>query len=123
MQISPAIFNARSTISRAWDAIFPARVGRCWCPSSLPNSRSRSTGRNGCASGTSLYFEQGDGRCEAYSGCAGAAVALCTIDGGGHSWPGGAPPAEVVPCPANGPQSTTFIASEVIARFFAEHPR
>lgn len=78
--------------------------------------------RNGCSSDTSVWATQGDGTCNAYMGCEGDVV-LCAVEGGGHSWPGGLPPADVVDCPADGPQSTTFFASEQIWRFFDAHPR
>ncbi|MFT3923967.1 MAG: PHB depolymerase family esterase [Myxococcales bacterium] len=79
--------------------------------------------RNGCSSAKTVTFQQGDGSCETYGGCVfGADVTLCSITGGGHSWPGGDPPAGLVECPANGPQSTTFSASEVIWSFFRQHP-
>jgi polyhydroxybutyrate depolymerase len=77
--------------------------------------------RNGCAAGTSAYFEQGDGQCTAFEGCQ-APVVLCAMEGDGHSWPGGAPKQAAIDCPADGPQSTTFIASEAIWRFFASNP-
>lgn len=78
---------------------------------------------NQCATDTRAYFEEGNGSCVAQQGCKdGADVVLCSIDGGGHSWPGGEPSADVVDCPADGPQSTTFHASEAIWAFFKTHP-
>jgi len=45
---------------------------------------------NGCSSGSSVYFEQDDVTCEHWTGCSqGAEVRFCTIEGGGHTWPGG----------------------------------
>lgn len=97
----------------------PAGVAFTGVPATLDGWRSR----NGCTASTARYFEAGEGRCEAFTGCTGGAdVALCTIAGGGHNWPGGEPPAALVPCPADGAQSTTFSASEAVLRFFAEHP-
>lgn len=91
---------------------------------SVPATMERRRALNGCDSTRSLAFTEGDGTCESYSGCDdGADVLLCTIDGGGHNWPGGAPPAGLVECPGNGGQSTTFMASEVVWRFFSEHGR
>ncbi|MBL9028796.1 MAG: prolyl oligopeptidase family serine peptidase [Myxococcales bacterium] len=77
---------------------------------------------NGCEESPSPTFTAGDGTCSAYDGCA-ADVVLCLIQGGGHSWPGGEPNADVIECPEDGPQSTTFSASEEVWRFFAEHPK
>lgn len=91
---------------------------------SVPTTIDRWRTRNACSSGPTAYFAQGDGQCDAYGACAGAAdVVLCAIDGGGHSWPGGAPNVGVVDCPADGAQSTTFDASEAIWSFFDAHPR
>lgn len=91
---------------------------------SVPATMERRRVLNGCATTTSTTFQQGDGTCQGYDGCAdGADVVLCTIAGGGHSWPGGAPPAGLVACPGNGGQSSTFIASEVVWSFLSAHPR
>ena len=44
---------------------------------------------NGCTQAPMVSFEQGEVRCEAHRGCTqGAEVQLCTIEGGGHNWPG-----------------------------------
>ncbi len=87
---------------------------------SVPDTMERWRTRNGCAGVASEpYFRQGEGTCEATRGCD-ADVILCTIEGGGHNWPGGEPPADVIDCPTDGPQSTTFVASEVVWRFFAQ---
>ncbi|MCB9611538.1 MAG: hypothetical protein H6722_03700 [Sandaracinus sp.] len=72
---------------------------------------------------TTAGFSEGNGSCVAYDACADADVTLCTVDGGGHSWPGGAPPAGLVDCPEDGTHSTTFSASEAVWRFFAAHGR
>jgi polyhydroxybutyrate depolymerase len=90
---------------------------------SVPDTMERWRTRNSCGASTGRYLEQGDGRCEAYAGCAGQAdLVLCSVAAGGHNWPGGDPPAGIVPCPGNGGQSATFQASEVIWSFFAAHP-
>lgn len=76
--------------------------------------------RNGCAESSSETFAEGDTRCAVYTGCA-APVELCTIEGGGHSWPGGEASPKVVDCPGDGHQST-FAASEAAWRFFRANP-
>jgi polyhydroxybutyrate depolymerase len=87
---------------------------------SVPRTVERWRTRNACSgSATQTYFRQGDGHCEATRGCA-ADVILCAIEGGGHNWPGGEPPAGLVECPDNGFQSSTFAASEVVWAFFAK---
>lgn len=90
----------------------------------VPESINGWLARNGCASAPpSLLLEQGDGRCESQGRCpASGDVVLCTIAGGGHSWPGGAA-AQGQGLPActaagEGIQSRTFIASEQIWTFF-----
>lgn len=91
---------------------------------SVPETIERWRTRNGCSTTKSVTFSQGDGSCETYAGCAeGADVTLCAVQGGGHSWPGGQPSADLVECPGNGEQSTTFFASEAAYAFFRAHPR
>jgi polyhydroxybutyrate depolymerase len=54
-------------------------------------------------------------------GCAGGvSVALYTVAGGGHAWPGGEHP---LPGRIVGRTSRDFDASEVIWRFFARTPQ
>lgn len=78
--------------------------------------------RNGCTTGTSSYFQQGDGTCNGFEACE-APTVLCTIAGGGHSWPGGAPKGDgISDCPGDGAQSTTFSASELAWSFFEANP-
>jgi polyhydroxybutyrate depolymerase len=48
--------------------------------------------RNGCTGDLEPLSENGDSRCEQVAGCpAGAEVILCTVEAGGHTWPGGTP--------------------------------
>jgi polyhydroxybutyrate depolymerase len=63
--------------------------------------------------------EKGEVTREEYAGCeGGAAVVAYTIKGGGHSWPGG------VKGHAGGDEpSGALSASELMLRFFLEHPR
>jgi polyhydroxybutyrate depolymerase len=45
---------------------------------------------DGCDATPMQTYSNGDATCETYSGCQGGAlVTLCTIAGGGHTWPGG----------------------------------
>ncbi len=74
--------------------------------------------RNGCNPTSSVYFMQDDVTCESWTGCRdNAEVRLCTIDGGGHTWPGG------TPIPGLGHTSQTIDASEIMWPFFMSHPR
>lgn len=93
---------------------------------SVPETLSGWLARNGCTSAApTLFVQQGNGRCEHQGQCpAGADVILCTIAGGGHSWPGGEAPALRLPActrAGEGNHSTTFIASEQIWAFFRMH--
>lgn len=73
--------------------------------------------RNGCGQASNVYFMQDDVTCEAWTGCnAGAEVRLCTIDGGGHTWPGG------TPLPGLGRTTNTIDASSLMWDFFEAHP-
>lgn len=72
--------------------------------------------RNGCAAASETTFDSGDMYCETWPGCdAGVEVTLCTVDGGGHCWPGNAA------CPF-GHSSTELHASDEIAAMFGEQP-
>ncbi|MCS6915129.1 MAG: PHB depolymerase family esterase [Myxococcales bacterium] len=76
--------------------------------------------RNGCRPEPRTQLQLPDSRCVVYPGCrAEATVMLCTVERGGHSWPGG-------------PQSLSFIlgytsphlrASDLMIDFFLAHPR
>jgi polyhydroxybutyrate depolymerase len=45
--------------------------------------------RNGCTDELEVTFQQGMVTCETADACEdGSAVTLCTVDGGGHCWPG-----------------------------------
>ena len=55
-------------------------------------------------------------RASSYSRCAGGSeVVLCSIDGGGHTWPGGLP----IPL---GKTSTSISATDTMIDFFLAHP-
>jgi polyhydroxybutyrate depolymerase len=59
---------------------------------------------------------QADARVTTYAGCRdGTAVETVLVEGGGHTWPGGAA------FPAGGTTSTRTDANELIWRFFARH--
>lgn len=75
------------------------------------------TDENGCTTSSTTY-QQGDASCVTHSGCtAGADVVLCTIDQGGHQWPGG----EALPF--MGKKSDHLIATDALWEFFVAHPR
>lgn len=71
---------------------------------------------NGCSTFKSTFFTNGDATCVEWPDCKdGAQTSLCTIDGGGHTWPGG------IPIPA-GKTSTDISATTTMLDFFEAHP-
>jgi polyhydroxybutyrate depolymerase len=73
--------------------------------------------KNGCTTQATTYTN-GVASCVTHGGCtAGADVVLCTIQGGGHQWPGG----EAVPF--LGTKSDDINATNVQWSFFVAHPR
>jgi polyhydroxybutyrate depolymerase len=47
--------------------------------------------RNGCNPAPTPTFKNGDSHCNTYAGCnGGGQVVFCSVEGGGHTWPGGA---------------------------------
>jgi polyhydroxybutyrate depolymerase len=83
--------------------------------------------RNGCTAPAAPGYAMGDVACEAHSGCNGdARVELCTIDGGGHTWPGGdhstlGGPLNALIAPFFGVVSTSIDASEHMWQFLRAH--
>jgi polyhydroxybutyrate depolymerase len=72
--------------------------------------------RNGCSVFEQTFYEKGDAHCVEWPSCAKSAqTALCTIDGGGHTWPGG------IPIPA-GKTSADIDATASMLDFFEAHP-
>jgi polyhydroxybutyrate depolymerase len=80
---------------------------------------------NGCSGETTVTDDHGDATCVAYQDCEEDATAeLCTIDGGGHNWPGAIDLFELDPILYwwAGHTSQDIDASREIWKFFAEHP-
>lgn len=74
--------------------------------------------RNGCTGQPVNVYSKGDASCDEYQSCAqGASVRLCSIDGGGHQWPGGESAGGI-----GGKLSTDISASEEMFTFFSAHP-
>ncbi len=72
--------------------------------------------RNGCQGGSQVTFEQGDMRCETWTGCSDdVETTLCVTAGGGHCWPGAGS------C-LFGNVSSELSASATIAEMFMSHP-
>ncbi|MCX4247760.1 extracellular catalytic domain type 1 short-chain-length polyhydroxyalkanoate depolymerase [Paraliomyxa miuraensis] len=78
----------------------------------VPDMMAAWAARNGCAAVAETTFDQGDTLCRTWPGCdGGVEVSLCTIEGGGHCWPGNAS------C-IFGSSTTELHASEEIALMF-----
>ncbi len=94
------------------DPIVPYDAGPTY---GAPASMNAFKKKYGCAnaSGTQA-FQNGDATCIAYDGCS-ADLQLCTIAGGGHTWPGGNP----IPF---GKTSKDVDATQRMLQFFAAHP-
>jgi polyhydroxybutyrate depolymerase len=80
------------------------------------------TANDGCDATPTQTYSNGDATCETYSGCqGGAVVTLCTIAGGGHTWPGGnidALPDPAIAATIVGKTSTDINASSQLWTFF-----
>ena len=73
--------------------------------------------KNHCTT-TATTYQNGVATCVTHGGCTdGADVVLCTMQGGGHQWPGG----ETVPFLGN--NSNDLIATDALWNFFVAHPR
>lgn len=84
-------------------------------------------GNNGCSTTPMNTFEDGNASCSTYSSCTdGADVTLCTIQAGGHSWPGGTAYSitgtQLVDQFITGAPSRDLDASATIWAFFDAHP-
>ena len=74
--------------------------------------------RNGCSEQVTDTYAAGDARCERFVSCElDADVELCTLDGGGHQWPGGQA------IPLSGEVNRDIDATDEIWSFFVDHPR
>ncbi len=81
---------------------------------------------NQCSPESTVVYLQGDVTCVSYNECAqGATTEFCTVDGGGHSWPGAIDLFELDPVQYFWAGKTTqdIDGSAEIWRFFSEHPR
>jgi polyhydroxybutyrate depolymerase len=73
--------------------------------------------RDACTDTPSTTYTNGDVSCSSYLHCAGgAAVTLCTVQNGGHTWPGG------TPVPSLGYTTTNISATDAMWSFFEAHP-
>lgn len=77
--------------------------------------------RGDCRDTATSTTQIGNATCSLYGDCApGARVGICVVDGGGHQWPGGEPPAVAgLPGCAFGEQSQSYSASQEAWNFFS----
>lgn len=79
--------------------------------------------RNRCSEDTEEVFQNGDSTCDAWTNCNDSAdVELCTIDGGGHTWPG-SPVADAFESFGAGATTMDLDATDRMWRFFEAHPQ
>jgi polyhydroxybutyrate depolymerase len=84
---------------------------------SVPDTIAGWVMRDGCQGMPTTTYSNGDATCVTYGECtAGVEVTLCTITGGGHTWPGGEP------FPLLGLTSTDISATDAMWTFFQMHP-
>ncbi|HMR76868.1 MAG TPA: hydrolase, partial [Polyangiaceae bacterium] len=75
--------------------------------------------RNGCSPTPTETFKNGDSHCDTYSGCTGGGeIVFCTVDDGGHTWPGGADLSVF----GFGKTTNDLIANDALWDFFQKHP-
>ncbi|MBX3208200.1 MAG: hypothetical protein KF764_24345 [Labilithrix sp.] len=76
--------------------------------------------RNGCTDTATESFKKDDVRCMTQKQCnAGAEVTLCTVDGGGHTWPGSSTSLGI---PGLGKTTQAINATDAMWDFFVKHP-
>jgi polyhydroxybutyrate depolymerase len=83
---------------------------------SVPVTNDGWAARNACTGSAQQTYQKGDATCMTHDQCAGGvSVTLCTIDGGGHTWPGG------LPVPVLGKTSTDISATDAMWDFFQKY--
>jgi polyhydroxybutyrate depolymerase len=83
----------------------------------VPQSFSDWAARDGCTGMPVETFRMNDAHCATYQQCgAGTTVTLCTVDNGGHTWPGG------TPIPSLGYTTPNLSATDAMWEFFKKNP-
>jgi polyhydroxybutyrate depolymerase len=84
---------------------------------SVPDTFAGWAMRDGCTGMPVETYRKSDSHCATYANCAGGStVTLCTVDNGGHTWPGG------TPVPTLGYTTPNISATDEMWTFFAQHP-
>jgi polyhydroxybutyrate depolymerase len=87
---------------------------------SVPDSIGKFRTADGVAAQSKIVYQKGEVTCEEWGGGKdNSAVRLCTIEKGGHTWPGGAPDPDYS---FLGEQTQDIDATETMLQFFADHP-
>ncbi|MBX3260639.1 MAG: hypothetical protein KF782_13180 [Labilithrix sp.] len=87
---------------------------------SVPSTIAKWAERNGCTGAATESFKSGDVQCMTHAQCAaGAEVTLCTVTGGGHTWPGSS---TSLPIPGLGKTTQAINATDAMWAFFQKHP-
>lgn len=99
------------------DLLVPYGGGGLTTYPSVADSVARWRQIDGCSDALTVTHDQGDSQCLSAQECAdGAEVVLCTVDGGGHTWPGG------TPVPGFGKTTMDLDATNAMLDFFEKHP-
>jgi polyhydroxybutyrate depolymerase len=107
-----SVFNFNGTS----DTLVPYAGNGVGYPS-VASTMSTWASRNGCGTTTHEILKKGDVTCVTFDGCKpGVEVSHCTVDGGGHTWPGGAP------VPFLGKTTNEISATDAMWDFFVKHP-
>jgi polyhydroxybutyrate depolymerase len=79
---------------------------------------------DGCSDKTKVVYQNGAAKCVSHYECKGGAeVVLCTIEGSGHTWPGGVYDKDTDAWKrAVGPLSKDISANDEMWKFFKRHP-
>ena len=100
------------------DPLVPYDGGGAYNFPSVKDSVGRWRAIDGCNDMLQITYDKGDSQCVTSQGCGdGADVTLCTVDGGGHTWPGGKLNPEFL-----GKTAKTISANDLIWEFFKKHP-
>jgi len=79
---------------------------------------------NGCGGSSTTSYQSGDVSCESYSSCdKGSEVVFCTVEGGGHTWPGAAPQTGNFMKDTLGETTQDISATDAAWDFFQKHAR
>jgi polyhydroxybutyrate depolymerase len=108
-----SVFQLHGTL----DALVPYAGNPSMGFPSVMQTLSAWAGRSGCSVTPRETSKKGEVTCVTFDGCKGGAeVNLCTVEGGGHTWPGG------VPVPSLGHTTTDIVATDAMWDFFVKHP-